>query len=121
VTVTTAEILASIDADTPLAELVDVVIRKLRTAELPELVKEEVTDDGETYWALRCPVCEELVSDSDDLYTVDFAERWSSVTPRDEDWVEVSEGDSTFDGAYYLHDRGPRHLVRLPDGWTEEW
>ncbi len=99
------------------------LFEKIRAAEFPELTVEEVTDDGETFTALRCPRCDRLV-DADDLYAVDFAERWTSADDVDIDSaIDYREIRFSFDELgefgdtiYYRHDD---HPVNLPDGWTE--
>lgn len=99
------------------------LFNKIRATEFPALVKERVTDDGETFDALRCPRCGNLV-ESEDLYAVDFSERWNNAGEiGDEDFVHGSvifyPGDTDYGSTlYYLHDD---HAVSLPDGWVEEW
>lgn len=101
----------------------DVLFDKIRGADFPALTVEEVTDDGETFTALRCPRCGRLV-DADSLHAVDFAERWTSASDVDSDEaIERREVKFHFDErgdfgdtVYYRHDD---HAVNLPDGWTE--
>lgn len=99
-------------------------MEQLREAEFPRLSLETlVGEEGEHYEALWCPRCEEQV-DLDDLYAVDFAERWTSADPLEN--IDIIAGTVTFcfDGSsefgsslYYRHDN---HGVSLPIGWTEE-
>jgi uncharacterized C2H2 Zn-finger protein len=92
-----------------------------RTA-FPALRVEEITDDGETYDALRCPRCGDLV-DGDELAAVDQSIRWNYARP-----IDMDDKGMIFDGGgysdyghtlYYLHNDD--HAVSLPEGWTEEW
>lgn len=98
---------------------------KIRSTQFPELVEEEVTDDGETYMALRCPRCGLLVDDTN-LAAVDEATRWTYSEGTDDDAFNHRRvtffTDSTGDFGetiYYLHNDD--HAVSLPDGWTENW
>lgn len=108
-----------------LVTLFHAVMTALPKADYPQLIEEQVTDDGETYDAVRCPVCGSLVSDSDDIYAVDVALRWTSAEFRtDYSTVELDGGhDADYgDTLYYKHGDGKSsHAVSLPDGWTEEW
>lgn len=112
-TMTAAEMVAAI------AELQQSVWGKC-----PELVEETVTDDGETYQALRCPTCGHLVDDGDEFYAVDVSERWSRAEP-DHERVEldISQGDDDYsETLYYLHDSGSQpHPVIPPNAWSERW
>lgn len=90
----------------------------------PELVEETVTDDGETYQALRCPTCGHLVDDGAAFYAVDVSERWNSAEPdHDGQEIDVSNGDDDYGSTlYYLHDAGDQpHPVVPPMGWRERW
>lgn len=98
----------------------------IRAVDFPQLVEEEVTDDGETYMALRCPRCDSIVSDGD-LSAVSPAEQWAPNEYPDDDAFDHRR--LTFDGSdrpdleetlYYKHG-DPGHAVSLPDGWTENW
>lgn len=102
----------------------------LRGHAFPALNPETVTDDGETYEALRCPRCGGLV-DADALYAVSPAEHWA---PAEEigDW-ELDHGVITFERGenpdldetlYYSHGmpgQDDSHAVSLPNNWTENW
>ncbi|WP_336652979.1 MULTISPECIES: hypothetical protein [unclassified Leucobacter] len=99
--------------------------QSLRDHPFPALQVEEVTDDGETYTAIRCPRCDSLV-DADDLYAVDTCDRQSPAESLDTDWA-LQHRRATFgahdlgtfgETLYYLHDT---HPVSLPDGWDEDW
>jgi len=95
--------------------------RLIAAAEFPALVAEEVTDDGETFQALRCPVCGSLVQE-DELSAVDVSERWTSADIDGFDFEREAvsfcfDGDDDYqDTLYYLH---VGHSVQLPDGWKE--
>lgn len=102
---------------------------KIETASFPQLTVEEVTDDGETWTALRCPTCGSLVDDNS-VYAVDTDVRWSPVGVDDADFdhetVEVYGGDTEYGSTlFYWHDAtwegSPRHAVALPDGWKGDW
>lgn len=93
----------------------------------PALVEEEVTDDGETYMALRCPRCSGLV-DEGGLFAVSPAEHWAPNDYPDDDSFDHHR--ITFDSSdrpdleetlYYKHGDGDGHAVSLPDGWSEDW
>lgn len=92
-------------------------------AAAPVLTVETVTDDGETYPALRCPVCDQLVTDSGDLYAVDVSTRWSTAETDDENQqMRISRGDDDYSSTlYYLHATGEPHAVVPPEDWTESW
>lgn len=115
-----------IDTDHLSADQVLQLIEQLQqevTAKAPELVTVTVTDDGETYEALRCPVCGLLVNDGGDLHAVDLSERWNSAEPdMDNSDMDVSQGETDYGSTlYYLHNVGASHAVNLPAGWTESW
>lgn len=91
----------------------------------PELYEDTVEDDGETYQALRCPVCDGLVSDGN-LAAVSVDEHWQHADDPDDDAFD--HGRITFDSSddrdlgdtvFYLHN--DNHAVDLPDGWKEDW
>lgn len=95
---------------------------QITATEFPRLEVEEVTDDGETYDALRCPRCGGL-ADEDSLAAVDQSIRWNYA-----EGIDMDDEGVTFDGGgysdygstlYYLHNDD--HAVSLPEGWTEEW
>lgn len=96
----------------------------IRRTAFPALEVETVTDDGETYQALRCPRCGGQVNDAN-LAAVDQSTRWNYADWPDDDSFDherltFNQGDSDFDSTlYYLHNDD--HAVSLPDGWTEEW
>lgn len=93
-------------------------------AAAPVLMVVTVTDDGETYRALRCPVCDQLVTDSyGDLYAVDVSTRWNiAETDDDHQQMSVSRGDDDYSSTlYYLHTTGQPHAVVPPEDWTESW
>lgn len=96
----------------------------IRQTAFPALVEEEVTDDGETYMALRCTRCGTLAG-AGALRAIDVAHRSSDAEePNDDDFDHrrlTFYGDSAGDYTetiYYVHDG---HAVSLPDGWTENW
>lgn len=100
---------------------------KLRAAEFPALVAEEVTDDGETYMALRCPRCGHTIDDGM-LVAVSPAESWDYSEELDDhafDHQRVTfvqdERPDLEATLYYLHGDNPGHAVSLPDGWKEDW
>lgn len=90
----------------------------------PRLEVEEVTDDGETYMALRCPRCGSLAGE-ETLAAVDQCTRWNYADDPDDDSFDHAR--LFFNGAdhgagetlYYLHNDD--HAVSLPDGWREDW
>jgi hypothetical protein len=97
-------------------------IEALRQHTFPALLVVDADDDGETYQALRCPTCRELITDVEyELFAVDWSmhqqpgtdssveNRYVSFEPEDHDLDET---------LYYLHDQ---HPVSLPDGFREEW
>ena len=100
-----------------IAELQSIV----REYKFPELQIETVTDDGETYEALRCPRCGNLATE-DDLYAVDTTDRWNGCGDIDVDNRDISfssDGSGEFgETLYYLHNE---HAVSLPDGYRESW
>jgi hypothetical protein len=90
----------------------------------PALEVTEVTDDGETWTALRCPRCGSIV-DPYELIAVDMSIRWNrSDDIGDEDFVREtisfagSDHDDYGDTLFYMHNE---HTVSLPDGWKESW
>lgn len=101
-----------------------VLQEEIRGMAFPALAEEEVTDDGETYTALRCPRCGMLAGEGN-LAAVDLSERWSYADEPDDDafdhqHVTFNHGDDNYgDTIYYLHNDD--HAVSLPDGWTESW
>lgn len=99
----------------------------LRAAVFPALVVEEVTDDGETFMALRCPRCDGIVSDAG-LVAVSPAESWDYSEEIDDDAFDrhrvtfvQDERPNLEETLYYMHGDLPGHAVSLPDGWTEDW
>jgi hypothetical protein len=97
------------------------------TDHFPRLVEEEVTDDGETYMALRCPRCEGLISDGD-LFAISPAEHWGPNDYPDDDafdhhrvTFDSSESPDLEETLYYRHGDYPGHAVSLPEGWSEDW
>lgn len=108
-----------------LIERLGALYKEIRAAQFPRLMVETVTDDGETFEALRCPRCQGLV-DADDLYAVSPAESWDHAYDVDSD-AAIENRTVTFyapggaewgDTLYYLHHD---HAVTLPEGWQEEW
>lgn len=101
-----------------LIEGIGALMERIRAYEFPQLEVTEVEDDGETWQDLRCPRCGHLV-DMDELYVVDFSERWSRAS---EDinfdhrrLLFFNDGEDDYgENVYYRHDD---HAVRLPDGW----
>jgi uncharacterized C2H2 Zn-finger protein len=99
----------------------------LRAATFPALIAEEVTDDDETYMALRCPRCGHLIEEGD-LRAVSPAESWD-YNEQIGDWefdhqlVSFGRPDNPDlqDTLYITHGDSPGHGVSLPDGWKEDW
>ncbi len=94
-------------------------------AQYPELLPVEVEDDGEMFAGVRCPWCDELVSEDEDegLVVVDQGDRWTPVTPDEYDHERQSisvdyEGHADYEGLHYLHGACSQP-VRLPEGWHE--
>lgn len=99
--------------------------RALYDATFPALLIEEVTADGETYMALRCPRCERLVN-AESLCAVSPAESWDYAEDIDDDsfdhqrvYFSQDERPDLEETLYYLHN--DNHAVSLPEGWTEDW
>lgn len=98
---------------------------KIRAFEFPRLMEEEVTDDGETYDALRCPECKSIV-DSESLVAVSPAEHHATAEDLESDDAHEHCRITFYSGErpdleetlYYLHNE---HPVALPEGWTEGW
>lgn len=117
----------SVEEGDALIEQLDALFEQIRAFPFPALVEEEVTDDRETFMALRCPRCGGLATD-DNLHAVDYALRWSGSDECDSDSA-FNYRTVTFSGdggsgdfsetVYYLHNED--HAVSLPDGWTEAW
>lgn len=115
----------------PIDELIaayEAAQRALRDASsgAPALVEEEVTDDGETYMALRCPRCGELVVEVE-LFAVSPAEHWAPNDYPDDDafdhrriTFDSSERPDLEETLYYKHGESG-HAVTLPEGWSEDW
>lgn len=115
-----------VPADALIAQY-DAVQAELRDAVFPRLEVEEVTDDGETFMALRCPRCDGIISDGT-LFAVSPSEHWGPNDYPDDDAFDHSR--ITFDSSerpdleetlYYLHGDNPGHAVSLPEGWREDW
>ena len=116
----------------PIDELIaayEAAQRALRDASsgAPALVEEEVTDDGETYMALRCPRCGVLV-DEGELFAVSPAEHWAPNDYPDDDafdhqriTFDSSESPDLEETLYYKHGNSTGHAVALPEGWSEDW
>ena len=110
-----------------LVELHKAVEKQLPLADYPQLVVETVTDDGETFQAVRCPVCKSIVSEGfSGLHAVDTALRWTEPEfDMDHDEVDLyGEDDDAPWGEtlYYWHEAYPKgHAVSLPEGWRENW
>lgn len=100
----------------------------LRAHSFPALTPETVTDDGETYEALRCPRCGQIV-EGPDLYAVSPAEHWAPgdvIDDRAFDYGRVmfdaNERPYLEETLYYSHgEPGAGHAVSLPGTWREEW
>lgn len=100
-------------------------IKAVREHTFPRLEQVTVEDDGETYEALRCQVCDGIVSE-DDLASVSVDEHWcynEYVGDSALDYRQVTF-DSDIDRdlgetVFYLHNDD--HAVSLPEGWTEDW
>jgi hypothetical protein len=97
------------------------------TDSFPRLAEETVTDDGETYLALRCPRCGNIVSDGD-LFAISPAEHWAPNDYPDDDafdhqrvTFDSSERPDLEETLYYQHGDSPGHAVSLPEGWSEDW
>ena len=110
-----------------LIEAYDVAQSALRNAAFPALVVEEVTDDDETYMALRCPRCGNLIDDGT-LAAISPAESWDYNEYPDDDAFDhqrvtfvQDERPDLEETLYYMHGDTPGHAVSLPDGWTETW
>lgn len=99
--------------------------------EAPELQPQTVTDDGEEFEALRCPVCN-LIVNAEELRAVDVVERWSyNEEMGDEDFnhrqviFDGTSGEQNIEydiTVYWTHgDTSAACFVTLPEGWTEEW
>lgn len=100
-------------------------IQAVKAHTFPQLLEVTVDDDGETYEALRCPVCEGLVDD-DSLASVSVDQHWCYNESIDDDAIDHrritfnSDIDRDLgDTVFYLHNDD--HPVSLPEGWTEEW
>jgi hypothetical protein len=99
---------------------------ELRDAEFPMLEVEEVTDDGETYMALRCPRCGDLI-DSEELFAHGIG--WTAESNEylgdwqfDHQRVSFGEPDQPdTETLYYTHGDNPGHAVSLPEGWGADW
>jgi len=98
--------------------------KNLAAAAFPALMVEQVTDDDETYIALRCPRCGDLIEEGD-LRAVSPAESWDYNEQIEEDtrWVSFGQPDTPEleETLYITHGDGPGHGVSLPDGWREAW
>lgn len=98
---------------------------EIRAIDFPRLEVETVTDDGETYEALRCPRCGYLV-ETGELYAVDNSLRLAEAYEiGDEDFQHKSivfDSENADAGAtiFYQHGYGG-HAVSLPESWTEDW
>lgn len=112
----------------------DVIIRvlgniekNLKEAEFPRLTEEEITDDGETYMALRCPRCGGSISEGGELFAHGVGWTQEENEPLGE-W-DFDHGTVSFgqpdrpdtETLYYTHGDSPGHAVSLPEGWTENW
>lgn len=92
--------------------------------EFPALAEAEVTDDGETYQALRCPWCGAVLTGEEDIAAVDQAERWTrSDWIGDEDFqrhqLPISFDDrGEFGDTLYYKTECCEKPVSLPEGWT---
>ena len=108
-----------------LVELHKAVEKQLPLADYPQLVVETVTEDGETFQAVRCPVCDSIVSHGGEgLYAVDNALRWTSAEfDLEHEDVDLNGENSNYgDTLYYWHATySEGHAVSLPEGWTEDW
>ena len=108
-----------------LAQIIVMIERGIQMAtENDELIVESVTDDGETFTGVRCPVCKELLSDSDSVYAVDSAIRWSPISFDEEHFrLEISPGDCEFGATdRYIHHSGDgEEHVYTATGWEEVW
>lgn len=121
-------VVAAIDAliaDYPGAAplLHDVAAHRARTTTYPALTAENVTDDGETFPAVRCPWCDQIVSEGEELIVVDEAERWTRVDGNEYDHDRHTidpayDGYGDYETLHYMHE-ACGNPVDLPEGWTE--
>lgn len=103
--------------------LLDAVAGLVRTTTYPALNAETVHDDGETFEGVRCPWCDELVSEDGTLIVVDQAVRWTRVDADEFDHerrnIEPDYGHhGDYEGLHYMHEACGKP-VDLPEGWTE--
>lgn len=98
---------------------------KISELKFPELLVEDVDDDGDTFKALRCPRCRQIVSEGDGFSEVDLAIRWNpSMGISEEEFVHnqvlISTSDSNFETLHYRCDQCGE-AVSLPEGWISSW
>ncbi|CAM5530620.1 hypothetical protein [Leifsonia shinshuensis] len=120
----TADAVPPHPADALIAQLDD-LMDAIRVAEFPALVAEEVEDDRETFLAVRCPRCGDLV-ESEDLRAVTPAFLWIAADDIESDETHARGAvsfynDQTPDLEETLYYRHREHAVRLPEGWREDW
>ena len=99
----------------------------LKLAEFPRLVEEEITDDGETYMALRCPRCGGSISEGGELFAHGIgwtAEENEQLDNDSFDHQRIPFGHPDrpdTDTLFITHGDNPGHAVSLPEGWTVDW
>lgn len=69
---------------------------KIQHHQFPPLVVEEVTDDGETFIAVRCPHCGLIVSEGEELVSVDWTTRYTRSGMAE----DVDTGNGSFPFSY---------------------
>ncbi len=105
------------------AMLATVAEHRARITTYPALIEVEVEDDGETYDSLRCPWCDNTVTDDETLILVDVAERWTRISSDEFDMERHNiepdfSGHGDYESLYYMHETCGRP-VDLPEGWNE--
>jgi hypothetical protein len=98
---------------------------KISELPFPELLVEDVVDDGEEFKALRCPRCSAIVSEDDGFSEVDLAIRWNNACGISEEefvhnQVLIVSSDSDFETLHYRCDQCGG-AVSLPEGWSSSW
>jgi hypothetical protein len=96
----------------------------IRSFLFPALIEAKITDDGETYDALRCPWCDAVITGDNDVSAVDMAERWNASTEIDDEDFQHKQlpfyfdADSEFGDTLYYRTGCCEKPVDLPDGWA---
>lgn len=94
---------------------------KLRDMDLPKVIIEKRVDDHELdRFVIICPNCKHE-SETENLISVDIAERWTYFYEIDEEGVApiFYDGHADWDGLGYMLECC-RLFVDLPEGWEEE-